>query len=86
MAQKKVADAFKAELDRVKHQIPTLIGATHDILDVTFDLTHVGKQFAIGIKELVDPLVLDGSMGQEYADTIVSETYIKKIAKKSKKS
>ena len=83
MAQKKVADAFKAELDRVKHQIPTLIGATHDILDVTFDLTHVGKQFAIGIKELVDPLVLDGSMGQEYADTIVSETYIKKIAKKT---
>ena len=83
MAQKKVVDAFKAELDRVKHQIPNLIGATHDILDVTFDLSHVGKQFAIGIKELVDPLVIDGSMGQEYADDIVSETYIKKIAKKT---
>ena len=54
MAQQKVIDAFIEQLDKVKTKIPTLIGATDEVLDVTFDVDTVAEQFREGIQELVD--------------------------------
>ena len=82
MAQQKVIDAFIKQLDKVKTKIPTLIGATDEVLDVTFDVDTVAEQFREGIQELVDPFFKDGTVNQTEVQPVISKQAIKPLVQK----
>ena len=82
MAQQKVIDAFIEQLDKVKTKIPTLIGATDEVLDVTFDVDTVTEQFQQGIQELVDPFFKDGTVNQTEVQPVISKQAIKPLVQK----
>ena len=82
MAQQKVIDAFIKQLDKVKTKIPTLIGATDEVLDVTFDVDTVTEQFQQGIQELVDPFFKDGTVNQTEVQPVISKQAIKPLVQK----
>ena len=82
MAQQKVIDAFIKQLDKVKTKIPTLIGATDEVLDVTFDVDTVEEQFREGIQELVDPFFKDGTVNQTEVQPVISKQAIKPLVQK----
>ena len=82
MAQQKVIDAFIEQLDKVKTKIPTLIGATDEVLDVTFDVDTVAEQFREGIQELVDPFFKDGTVNQTEVQPVISKQAIKPLVQK----
>ena len=82
MAQQKVIDAFIKQLDKVKTKIPTLIGATDEVLDVTFDVDTVTEQFQQGIQDLVDPFFKDGTVNQTEVQPVISKQAIKPLVQK----
>ena len=82
MAQQKVIDAFIKQLDKVKTKIPSLIGATNEVLDVTFDVDIVAEQFREGIQELVDPFFKDGTVNQTEIQPVISKQAIKPLVQK----
>ena len=82
MAQQKVIDAFIEQLDKVKTKIPTLIGATDEVLDVTFDVDTVTEQFQQGIQDLVDPVFKDGTVNQTEVQPVISKQAIKPLVQK----
>ena len=82
MAQQKVIDAFIKQLDKVKTKIPTLIGATDEVLDVTFDVDTVTEQFQQGIQDLVDPFFKDGTVNQTEIQPVISKQAIKPLVQK----
>ena len=82
MAQQKVIDAFIKQLDKVKTKIPTLIGATDEVIDVTFDVDTVTEQFLQGILELVDTFFKDGTVNQTEVQPVISKQAIKPLVQK----